>query len=553
MSATINAANFLMLSVFGIAAVGYLLGRITIKGISLGTAGVFVIALIYGAFSGTHFNSKFVIEEINYASQALKIIENLGLVFFVTSVGFIAGPNFFKNMKHNFKSYVLLGVVIILSGGITAVLCLLVGRAIEAGQPGYDPNQLTAMISGLLAGSLTSTPAFSATKEAVAAQYQDAVTVGYGIAYLFGVIGVVLFVQLMPRVVHVTRMLTSGIDAIHAQFPLTALFGPEHGVRGDHDAGATVETYTDPATRLPVYSLYRKDSQHMTPEMLDLVDTVIYDIQDIGARFYTYISTLLYVMRDCAAAGKELVVLDRINPLGGKVEGGLLQPGFESFVGAYPLTTRYGLTPGEFARLANEEQHIGCQLHVLPVLGWKREMLFPETGLYWMMPSPAIPNFETALLYPGTCLTEATNISEGRGTSAPFELIGAPFINGAALADRMNAKKLPGVIFTAAYFTPSASKHAGRRCEGVHIHLTDTKAYDTIRTGTALLYAIREIYPNDFALRQPEDEKALLPINRLTGSDVLAHDWPDFDALMERWENEAKAFDERAVFARMYE
>ena len=202
MSATINAANFLMLSVFGIAAVGYLLGRITIKGISLGTAGVFVIALIYGAFSGTHFNSKFVIEEINYASQALKIIENLGLVFFVTSVGFIAGPNFFKNMKHNFKSYVLLGVVIILSGGITAVLCLLVGRAIEAGQPGYDPNQLTAMISGLLAGSLTSTPAFSATKEAVAAQYQDAVTVGYGIAYLFGVIGVVLFVQLMPRVVH---------------------------------------------------------------------------------------------------------------------------------------------------------------------------------------------------------------------------------------------------------------------------------------------------------------------------------------------------------------
>ena len=202
MSATINAANFLMLSVFGIAAVGYLLGRITIKGISLGTAGVFVIALIYGAFSGTHFNSKFVIEEINYASQALKIIENLGLVFFVTSVGFIAGPNFFKNMKHNFKSYVLLGVVIILSGGLTAILCLLVGRAIEAGQPGYDPNQLTAMISGLLAGSLTSTPAFSATKEAVAAQYQDAVTVGYGIAYLFGVIGVVLFVQLMPRVVH---------------------------------------------------------------------------------------------------------------------------------------------------------------------------------------------------------------------------------------------------------------------------------------------------------------------------------------------------------------
>lgn len=351
----------------------------------------------------------------------------------------------------------------------------------------------------------------------------------------------------------VTRTLTPGIDAIHSRFPLTALFGPEHGVRGDHDAGATVETYTDPATGLPVYSLYRKDSQHMTPEMLDLVDTVIYDIQDIGARFYTYISTLLYVMRDCAAAGKELVVLDRINPLGGKIEGGMLQPGFESFVGVYPLTTRYGLTPGEFARLANEEQHIGCTLHVLPVQGWRRKMLFPETGLTWMMPSPAIPHFETALLYPGVCLAEATNLSEGRGTSAPFELIGAPFINGAALTTRMNALKLPGVAFTAAYFTPSASKHTNQRCEGVHIHLTDTKAFDTIRTGTALLYAIREMYSAAFALRQPENEHALLPINRLTGSDVLAGEWPDFDALMTRWERESAAFKARAAKAYLYE
>ena len=199
MSFTMNAANFLMLSVFAIAAFGYILGRITIKGISLGTAGVFVIALIYGGFFSVFFNSRFVIEEVNYASQALKIVENLGLVFFVTSVGFIAGPNFFKNMKKNFKSYVLLGLVIILSGGIAAIACILIGRVLESGT---DPKQLTAIITGLLSGSLTSTPAFSATKEAVAAQYQDAVTVGYGIAYLFGVIGVVLFVQLMPRIVH---------------------------------------------------------------------------------------------------------------------------------------------------------------------------------------------------------------------------------------------------------------------------------------------------------------------------------------------------------------
>ena len=199
MSFSMNAANFLMMAVFAIAAFGYILGRITIKGISLGTAGVFVIALIFGGFFGVYFNSKFVIEEVNYASQALKIVENLGLVFFVTSVGFIAGPSFFKNMKANFKSYVLLGLVIILSGGLAAVVCILVGRVLESGT---DPKQLTAIIAGLLSGALTSTPAFSATKEAVAAQYQDAVTVGYGIAYLFGVIGVVLFVQLMPRLVH---------------------------------------------------------------------------------------------------------------------------------------------------------------------------------------------------------------------------------------------------------------------------------------------------------------------------------------------------------------
>ena len=202
MTFSMNAASFLMLCVFVIAALGYMLGRITIKGINLGTAGVFVIALGFGAFFGSHFNSKFILEEVNYASQALKIVENLGLVFFVTSVGFIAGPSFFKNMKTNFKSYVLLGFVIIFTGGLTAVLCLLVGRIVESGTPGYDPQQLTAMISGLLSGALTSTPAFSATKEAVAAQYQDAVTVGYGIAYLFGVVGVVLFVQVMPKLLH---------------------------------------------------------------------------------------------------------------------------------------------------------------------------------------------------------------------------------------------------------------------------------------------------------------------------------------------------------------
>ena len=203
MSFSLNTVVYLMLSVFGIAALGYALGRITIKGVSLGTAGVFIVALLYGAFFGDNFASRFFIaEDVNYSSEALKIVENLGLVFFVTSVGFIAGPNFFKNMKKNFKSYVLLGLVIIIAGGLSAVGCIYVGRLLEGGAPGFDSKQLTAMIVGLLSGSLTSTPAFSAAKETVLAQYQDAVTVGHGIAYLFGVIGVVLFVQLIPKLSH---------------------------------------------------------------------------------------------------------------------------------------------------------------------------------------------------------------------------------------------------------------------------------------------------------------------------------------------------------------
>ncbi len=200
-SFSLGSVSFLLISVFIIATFGYMLGRITIKGVSLGTAGVFIIALVYGAIFGQEFTERIRIGEVAYASEALKTIENLGLILFVTSVGFIAGPNFFKNMKKNFKSYVLLGLVIILTGGVAAVLCVYIDRLLEAGNA-TDPAQITAIVTGILSGALTSTPAFSATKEAVQPQYTDAVTVGYGIAYLFGVIGVVLFVQLMPKFVH---------------------------------------------------------------------------------------------------------------------------------------------------------------------------------------------------------------------------------------------------------------------------------------------------------------------------------------------------------------
>ena len=200
-SFSLGAVSFLLISVFIIATLGYMLGRITIKGVSLGTAGVFIVALVYGAIFGPEFTDRIRIGEVAYASEALKTVENLGLILFVTSVGFIAGPNFFKNMNKNFKSYVLLGLVIILTGGIATVACVYIDRLLEAGN-NTDPGQITAIITGILSGALTSTPAFSATKEAVQPEYTDAVTVGYGIAYLFGVIGVVLFVQLMPKFVH---------------------------------------------------------------------------------------------------------------------------------------------------------------------------------------------------------------------------------------------------------------------------------------------------------------------------------------------------------------
>lgn len=202
MSFSVSEITYLVFSVFVIAVLGFAVGRITVKGVNLGTAGVFIIALLYGILFGDKLSGELVIGDTNYITQALKIIENIGLVLFVTSVGFIAGPNFFKNLKNNFKSYVLIGVSIILAGGATAVVCICVGRLIESGQAGFDPQELTAIITGLLSGALTSTPAFSAAKETVAAHYQDAVAVGYGIAYIFGVVGVVLFVQFVPKIDH---------------------------------------------------------------------------------------------------------------------------------------------------------------------------------------------------------------------------------------------------------------------------------------------------------------------------------------------------------------
>lgn len=336
--------------------------------------------------------------------------------------------------------------------------------------------------------------------------------------------------------------LQSSIQILHNQYGLSALFGPEHGVRGDKAAGEMVDTYNDPHTGVPVYSLYRKDSKRLTPEMLAGVDAVVYDIQDLGVRFYTFISTLIYAMEDCAANGKELIVLDRLDPLGGDVvEGNLLEPEYSSFVGAYPLPMRYGLTAGELATMVNHAQGIGCNLTVVPCQGWKRSQLFSDTGNLWMMPSLGIPRFDTAVIYAGTCIFEGTNLSEGRGTSCPFEIIGAPYIDGYQLSHHMNDKGLPGVLFTPAYFTPSTSKHSGVACQGVHLHVTDAHAYQSVRTGTALLYAVRSLYAQDFAFLPPVREGGRSFIQLLGGGDAYQQ-IEDEQALLKSFEADSANF-----------
>jgi uncharacterized protein YbbC (DUF1343 family) len=268
--------------------------------------------------------------------------------------------------------------------------------------------------------------------------------------------------------------LTSSLDALlRAGIHVTALFGPEHGFGGAALDGAHIGDTTDPRTRLPVYSLYGATVEP-TAEMLVDVDALVFDMQDVGVRFYTYLSTLFHVLRGAGKAGKPVLVLDRPNPITGNlVEGGPIAPGFESFVGIVNIPMRHGMTLGELARYLNAEYALNADLHVIEMHGWQREMWFDETALPWVPTSPAMPHLSTATFYPGMCLLEGTNLSLGRGTALPFEVCGAPWLDGYTLAESMNELGLPGVRFRATTFTPSSSNHAGSECHGVQVHVTD--------------------------------------------------------------------------------
>ncbi|WP_026581224.1 exo-beta-N-acetylmuramidase NamZ family protein [Bacillus sp. J33] len=310
-------------------------------------------------------------------------------------------------------------------------------------------------------------------------------------------------VGLITNPTGVDQNLNSIVDILHKDpdVDLTALYGPEHGVRGSAQAGEYVEYYTDEKTGLPVFSLYGK-TRKPTPEMLENVDVLLFDIQDVGTRFYTYIYTMAYAMEAAKENNIPFIVLDRPNPQGGaKVEGPVLDMKYSSFVGNYPIPLRHGMTVGELAKLFNEEFGIGADLTVIEMNGWKRNMYYDNTNLPFVMPSPNMPTLETALVYPGAALIEGTNVSEGRGTTKPFELIGAPFINAEDLAAHLNSLNLPGAAFRAASFTPTFSKHAGQLSHGIQIHITHRNAFLPVETGLHIVKAIHDMYPEDFQFR----------------------------------------------------
>jgi uncharacterized protein YbbC (DUF1343 family) len=306
-----------------------------------------------------------------------------------------------------------------------------------------------------------------------------------------------------------------------ASLRLVALFGPQHGARGEkQDNMIESDHYRDPDTGLPVHSLY-SETRRPTENMLADLDVLVFDLQDVGTRIYTFIYTMSYCMEACAEYGKRMIILDRPNPINGRqVEGNLLEPGFTSFVGRYPLPMRHGMTVGELARFFNAEFKIECDLSVVPMEGWKRADWFDQTGLPWVQPSPNIPTLDSAVVYPGMVLVEGTRLSEGRGTTRPFELVGAPYIRPRDLADRLNSQELPGVQFRPAYFEPTSQKWSGQTCGGVQIHVQDREVFEAYLTGIAVLSVIQALYPESFEWREPpyEYENEKRPIEILSGS-----------------------------------
>jgi uncharacterized protein YbbC (DUF1343 family) len=309
-----------------------------------------------------------------------------------------------------------------------------------------------------------------------------------------------------------------------SDFDLAAIFGPQHGFRSDLQDNMIETPHTmDPARGVPIFSLY-SETREPTKEMLDLIDVLVIDLQDVGARIYTFIYTMANCLRAAAKTGTPVIVCDRPNPIGGlQVEGPMLEPGFESFVGQFPIPMRHGMTVAELAKLFNEHHGIGAPLEIAPMESWSRELYFNDIEIPWVMPSPNMPTLETAIVYPGTVLFEGTMISEGRGTTRPFELIGAPWLDGVALTERMRSLNLNGVHFREVVFEPTFQKHARTPCGGCQLHLKSRWDFEPVKVGAALLRECYGLAPEQFQWRTPpyEYEHDKMPIDILAGSTTL--------------------------------
>jgi len=325
---------------------------------------------------------------------------------------------------------------------------------------------------------------------------------------------------------------------------ITALFGPEHGVRGDVADGQEIKSGKDPRTGIPVFSLYGPIKKP-TPEMLRDIDVLIYDLQDAGARFYTFTYTMSYAMQACAENRKQFIVLDRPNPIGGiVVEGNILEKAFSSFVGLHPIPIRHGMTIGELALMFNNQFGIGANLEVVTIQGWKRAMWWDETGLPWVMPSPNLPTLDAVALFPGMCFLEGTNVSEARGTTKPFEMAGAPWADGHKLADRLNLIGLPGVGFRAASFIPFASKYQQQLCHGIQVHVFDRKKLRSVEVGLHVVKAFLDLFPGDFEFRAP-GPSGKCHFDLLLGSDkprLLLSKGAPVEEIIQSWEDDLYGF-----------
>jgi len=333
-----------------------------------------------------------------------------------------------------------------------------------------------------------------------------------------------------------------GITFVKEQCDLTALFGPEHGVRGELSHGVCMGDSKDPVTGISTYSLYQGEDTHLPGDITKAIDILLFDVQDVGLRFYTYIATLKRILEDAAAQALPVIVLDRPDPLGGMVYGSPLPKEDWSFVGPGALPVRYGLSSGELALLFNEGQEKKADLTVIGLEGWNRKMLWPEIGRRWIPTSPAIGSFDSALSYAGFCLLEGTNLSEGRGTTTPFELFGAPYLDNVGLCRFLNGKAFPGMAFVPKYFQPEAGKYAGQPCNGVFVVATDWHANPI----PAALYTLWWVaaHHKEFAILPPRKEGAPNPLSRLMGATDATAVFDHPDEVAKRWEEEGREFQE---------